>query len=591
MSPDGVATPAPKSPQIVRRFATTWLKPRWPEMALAGLCAVLVAGLSAVLVWLLDPALKYVIGAHRQDAMLALPLAIVVIGVMRAGAQIAQATLVNRIGHSIVGKIQLALFGSLIRADLARLRQAHSGSYLSSVLYDATLVREGLTNGVINYTQNFLTVLAMFVVMGREDWVLTLIVLATVPVAALTMRNFSKRTRKAASGAMNETAALSTAVLESLDGIKVIKIDGREVFEDARVREVVERRQKHIIKGANARAGAAPAVEALGAAMIAAVIAYSGLRGLGFNQIATYLTAFLAMNQSLRQLANLQTVITEGTAALGRLLQALDIQPEIADVPDAKALVVKDAEIAFEAVSFAYAPDAPALAEVSLSVRRGETIALVGPSGGGKSTALNLIPRFFDSTGGSIAIDGQDVRGVTLESLRKNIALVTQEPFLFDDTLVANIAYARPDATREEIEDAARAAAAHDFILDLPNGYDTAVGEAGARLSGGQKQRIAIARAFLKNAPILLLDEATSALDAESEIKVQEALERLMAGRTTILIAHRLATVRKADCIYVIDRGRVVEAGAHEALVRQDGLYARMARAQNLDSVPGALGL
>ncbi|HEY9218786.1 MAG TPA: ATP-binding cassette domain-containing protein, partial [Phenylobacterium sp.] len=244
--------------------------------------------------------------------------------------------------------------------------------------------------------------------------------------------------------------------------------------------------------------------------------------------------------------------------------------------------------IRFENVGFAYGGGPPALTDVSFEVHRGETVALVGPSGGGKTTLLNLIPRFYDVSDGRVTIDGVDVRDVTLASLRDQIALVTQEPFLFDDTVRANIAYARPDASQAEIEAAARAAAAHDFICELSNGYETVTGEAGARLSGGQRQRIAIARAFLKDAPILLLDEATSALDTESEAQVQAALGRLMAGRTTLLIAHRLSTVRVADRIYVIDRGRVVEAGDHAELIKRRGLYARLAKTQDLESETAA---
>jgi subfamily B ATP-binding cassette protein MsbA len=291
-------------------------------------------------------------------------------------------------------------------------------------------------------------------------------------------------------------------------------------------------------------------------------------------------------SQSMRQLANLQTVMAEGLVAARRLFSALDVEAEIRDAPGARPLAKGATTIRFEEVSFAYGPDAPVLDGVTLEARRGETVALVGPSGGGKSTILNLIPRFYDVTGGRVTIDGVDVREVTLASLRDRIALVTQEPFLFDDTIRANIAYAHPDASQGQIEEAARQAAAHDFITDLPDAYDTLVGEAGARLSGGQRQRIAIARAFLKDAPILLLDEATSALDTESEAQVQAALERLMAGRATILIAHRLSTVRHADRIYVIERGRVVETGSHAVLVRKRGLYARLAKAQDLDHLP-----
>ncbi|MDB5458711.1 MAG: ABC-type multidrug transport system, ATPase and permease component, partial [Caulobacteraceae bacterium] len=481
--------------------------------------------------------------------------------------------------------------GKLVRADLSRLQQQHSGAYVSSVLYDAGLIREAATAGVINYTQHLLTVIGAITVMVSNDLFLSLILVAAAPVASWIMRRFSKRTVKAARGAMAETSALSTAIMESLDGVRVVKIENREAYEEGRVAEVVRRRQGKLVKGANARARAATATELLMTLITAAVIAYAGWRSESGHMTVGAFVAFIGAlglaSQSLRQLANLQTVMAEGMAAARRLFAALDVQPEVREQAGARPLPDGEATIRFEAVGFAYPGDEKAaLSDITLEARRGETVALVGPSGGGKTTILNLIPRFYDPSGGRVLIDGHDLRDVTLPSLRRQIALVTQEPFLFDDTIGANIAYARPDASMAEVEQAARAAAAHDFILSLPNGYDTGVGEAGARLSGGQRQRIAIARAFLKDAPILLLDEATSALDTESEAKVQEALERLMAGRTTVLIAHRLSTVRHADRIYVIDKGRVVETGNHDSLMAYGRLYARLARSQDLDQEP-----
>jgi subfamily B ATP-binding cassette protein MsbA len=503
-------------------------------------------------------------------------------------AQIIQAGLVNRIGNGVVGDVQVQLFGRLVRADLARLGSQHSGSYVSSVLYDAGLIREAATNGVINYTQNLLIVIGAISVMVSNDLILSLVLVAGLPAAAWIMRRFSKHSTKAAKGAMAETSALSTAIMESLDGIRVVKIENREAFEEARVAEVVRRRQAHLVKGSDARARAAPATELVMTLLTAGVFAYAGWRslhgGMTVGAFVAFIFALGTASQSLRQLANLQTVFAEGMSAARRLFAALDVEPEVRDTASAHTLPRGDGNIAFEDVSFAYGDGGPTLADVSLAVRRGETVALVGPSGGGKTTLLNLIPRFYDVTTGRVTIDGHDVREVSLASLRDQIALVTQEPFLFDDTIRANIAYARPDATEAEIEQAARAAAAHDFITALPNGYLTGVGEAGARLSGGQRQRIAIARAFLKDAPILLLDEATSALDTESEAQVQAALKRLMAGRATILIAHRLSTVRGADRIYVIDKGRIVETGDHGSLVAKRGLYARLAQSQDLDA-------
>jgi subfamily B ATP-binding cassette protein MsbA len=570
------------------RIFRTYLMPHWRTLATAMVCAVLVALFTAFLAWLLNPAVKRIFIQKRTDSLILIPILIVVAGLIRGGFQVAQSALVNRLGHSIVGDIQVALFGKLVRADLARLRATHSGAFVASVLYDAGLIREAATNGAINYTQHLFTVIATVCVMFSQDPWLTLAVLLVAPFSSGVMRKFSKRTKKAARGAMAETSALSTAVMESLDGVKIVKIDNREAAEEARVAAVIARRQRHIIKGANARAAAAPATEALMTGITGLVIGYAGWRAtsgqMNLGQFMAFLVSLAAASQSLRQLANLQTVFAEGLAAARRLFEALDVEPEVREAPDAKPLALTEAAVRFEDVRFEYRDGEPVLEGVTAEVKRGEVTALVGPSGGGKSTMLNLIPRFYDVTGGRVTIDGQDVRAVTLASLRNAIALVTQEPFLFDDSIRANIAYARPEASQTEVEAAARAAAAHDFIASLPEGYDTQVGEAGARLSGGQRQRISIARAFLKDAPILLLDEATSALDTESEAQVHAALERLMAGRTTLLIAHRLSTVKACDRIYVIDQGRVVEAGDHKSLAARRGLYARLAKAQHLDA-------
>jgi subfamily B ATP-binding cassette protein MsbA len=575
---------------LAARIWREYLQPRRGRLAAALFCAAAVAGLSAALAAVLKPAIDHLISDPQPGALLRIPLLIAVIAIARGAFQVLQTTSINRIGNGVVGDMQLRLFGKLMRSDLARLRGAHSGSYVSSMLYDATLIREAATSGVVNYTREFLTVIGTLAVMFRLDWVLASGVLIIGPVASLFIRRFSKKTTKAAKGAMGETSNLSTAIMESLDGIKIVKMENREAYEEGRVAAVIERRQRHLIKGSNAKAMAAPATEAFGALITAAVLAYAGWRATTGGMTAGVFTAFLgalAMAlQSLRQVANLQTVFSEGFTGARRLFAALDVEPTILDPTDAKALPSGDSIIALDHVTFSYGAEIPALSDVSLEARKGETVALVGPSGGGKSSILNLIPRFYDVNGGAVTIDGHDVRAVTLASLRDRIALVTQEPFLFDDSIRANIAYARPGASQLEIETAARQAAAHDFILALPEGYDAAVGEAGARLSGGQRQRIAIARAFLKDAPILLLDEATSALDTESEAQVQAALERLMAGRTTILIAHRLSTVRNADRIYVIDKGRVVETGSHADLVRAGGLYARLAKAQDLDHAP-----
>jgi len=572
------------------RLYRSYLAPYAGSLILSLVCAAGVAAFSAALAWLLGPAIRQLFIDRKSQGLVLIPLAIAAVALGRTAFQVCQAVLVNRIGNRMVGDIQVALFGRLVRADLAQLREAHSGVHLSSILYEAGLVREAATNGLVNYVQNALTIVATVVLMLRQDVGLTLIVLIGGPLASMVMSRYSKRTKTAAQGAMAETSALSTAVMESLDGVKIVKMENREAFEEARVAEVVARREAHLVKGANARSTAAPATEAVMTLLTAAIIAYAGWRAIqgrfGLDNLMVFLTALAMASQALRQVANLQTVMGEGLAAARRLFGALDIQPTIQDAPGVHPLPHARGEIVLEDVRFGYGDEVAALDGVSLEARPGETIALVGPSGGGKSTILNLIPRFYDVQGGVVRVDGRDVREVGLASLREQIALVTQEPFLFDDTIRGNIAYAKPDASQAEIERAAEAAAAHTFITQLPQGYDTLVGELGSRLSGGQRQRIAIARAFLKDAPILLLDEATSALDTESEARVQEALERLMAGRTTVLIAHRLSTVRHADRIYVIDKGRVAEIGTHDTLMAYGRLYARLARSQDLDAEP-----
>ncbi|MET4685005.1 ABC transporter ATP-binding protein [Brevundimonas faecalis] len=609
-----VPAPSPQAREPLRpllaRIWREYLSHHKPAFFFSMLLAAVSGGLTALLLKFLEPAIDLLFGAHKGPVsiwgvvtvpgnmvLIAVPLFIIVISVIRSLAMAGQSALVNRLGHGVVGDIQKQLFSGMIRADLSRLRSQHSGTFVSSVLFDANLVREAFTTGIVNYTQNILMLVGVIVAMGFIDLPLTLIVLLGVPVVSWIIRRFGKKSRKAAHGAMIETEALSSALMENLDGVRVVKIENREEAEEANVGAVIDRRQRHVIKGADSRAFSGPASDIVAYSVVAAVMAYAGWSAsqgqMTVGAFASFIGMLLMAGQSLRQVTNLSTVLSEGLTAARRLFAALDIEPEIRNAADAAVLEPGPVTAALEHVSFSYrtgeAGAAPALTDVSLHVAPGETIALVGPSGGGKSTILSLLPRFYDVTEGRVTVNGRDIRELSLSSLRDQIALVTQEPFLFDDTIAANIAYGRRGATAEQIVEAARAAAAHDFIAALPDGYATRVGEAGARLSGGQRQRIAIARAFLKDAPILLLDEATSALDTESEALVQAALDRLMAGRATLMIAHRLSTVKNADRIYVIEAGRVVEEGTHDSLVAQGGLYSRLARQQSLDVDPAAL--
>lgn len=601
VAPAASETRKPARP-LLGRVWRDYLSRHKGALGLSLVCAAVVGIMAATVLQLLEPAIDGlflgkpvtiwgVVTVPPDRALVGIPAIIIGAGLIWTIAALGQAALVNRLGHGIVGDIQVKLFGAMIRADLARLRSQHSGGFVSSVLFDANLVREAFTNGMVNYTQHGLTLIAVIAYMAWTDWRLTLIVLLGAPLIAFVIRRFGKRMRKATTGAMVETSNLSTALMENLDGVRLIKLENREDAEQARVGEVVDRRQRHVIKSADSRAFAGPLSNLVAMIIVATVMAYAGWQarqgGMTVGAFAAYIGLLMAAGQSLRQVTNLQTVMSEGLTAASRLFEALDIEPEIREAPDAAPLPHGPVTVALEGVSFAYGPleagTAPTLSGVDLVVRPGETVALVGPSGGGKSTILSLLPRFYDVTAGQVTVNGRDIRALKLTDLRDRIALVTQEPFLFDDTLAANIAYGRPGATQDQIEAAARAAAAHEFITALPDGYQTRAGEAGLRLSGGQRQRVAIARAFLKDAPILLLDEATSALDTESEALVQAALERLMEGRATLMIAHRLSTVQNADRIYVISAGRVVEQGRHAELVAQKGLYARLARSQALD--------
>ena len=586
---------------LIARVWRDYLSKQKRRLGVAVLCAAVVAVSTSLLGAWLDPAVNLLLHSTAVDKITKgvpdfikahplawVPIVFIAAALLRFAGQRGMTVSLNRIGNTLVGRIQAQLFSRLVHADLGRLQQQHSGQYLSSVLYDADLVREAASAGVVQYIQCALSVLGGLIVMFAMDWPMTLIVLVLGPVLVVVMDRYLKLTRKAARGAMAETSNLSTAVMESLDGIKIVKISNQEAAEEARVGEVIERRQDYIIKGANARTMVAPATELLTGLLLAGLLGYVGWRALHIvfssGQLFAFLLTFGMASQNLRQLAGLQGTFAQGMTAARRLFAALDIRPEIVDSPKAVSLPRDFKTITFEDARFAYG-DAPVLKGVSFAAIAGETVALVGPSGSGKSTLLNLIPRFYDLSGGAIRFDGLGHSDIALKSLRSRIALVTQDPFLFDDTIRANIAYGNGQVSDADVERAATDAAAHEFIIALPDGYNTRVGEAGSRLSGGQKQRIAIARAFLKNAPLLLLDEATSALDTQSEIKVQQALEQLMRGRTTFVVAHRLSTVRGASQILVLDKGEIVERGTHDSLVRAKGLYARLA-AQQLEPTP-----
>ena len=566
------------------RLAQDFVRPYAATVVVIILLMTAEAALTGGLAYLLGPVIDEVF--IKRDQTMAYVLPAVLFGVMALKAAISYVSGVSlaQVGQGAVSDLQVAMFAKVTRYDLARLNAMHSGQFAARFLNDAMLIRESVTRTTTGLVRDTLTVVALIVVMFIQDWPLALVLCSVLPLTALYTLSLGRKTNKASARGMESTGDLATHLSETLDGRRVVKAYRMEDHAIARASAIVTERMKHWMKAATARAAATPSAEVLAGAGIAAVILYAALREMPIANFTSFLASMMLSYQSIRSLSNFYTAVSEGSAAAERAYALLDAPTDVGDTTSDALRVSAAPSISFKDASFEYGAAIPALDHVSFEVPAGKTVALVGPSGSGKSTALNLILRFYDITQGAIEIDGQDIRRVTIGSLRDAMALVTQEPFLFDETIADNIGCGRPGASRAEIEDAARAAAAHEFILALPQGYETKVGEAGVRLSGGQRQRIAIARAVLKNAPILLLDEATSSLDTESERAVQTALTRLMKDRTTLVIAHRLSTISDADKIVVLEHGRVVEQGSHGELVARGGLYARLYRTQFAES-------
>ncbi|MBL9096732.1 MAG: ABC transporter ATP-binding protein [Alphaproteobacteria bacterium] len=558
----------------------------WPYRATAAVVMLLMvteAALTGGLGFMLGPVVREVFIDKDPQLTFILPAALFGLMVLKAAVSYVSGVSLAEVGQGAVSDLQVAMFKKVTRYDLAKLNAMHSGQFAARFLNDAMLIRESVTRTTTGLVRDVLTIVALMIVMFIQDWPLALVLCSVLPVTALYTLSLGRKTNKAAARGMETTGDLATHLSETLDGRRVIKAYRMEDHAIARASQIVSDRMKHWMKAAKARAAATPSAEVLAGAGIAAVITYAALRGMQIDTFTSFLASMMLSYQSIRSLSNFWTVVSEGSAAVERAYAILDMPSEVVDNASDRLRLApppKRACVSFKGVSFEYGAGIAALDRATFEVPAGKTVALVGPSGAGKSTILNLLLRFYDVTGGGIEIDGQDIRRVTVASLRDAMALVTQEPFLFDETIADNIGCGKPGATREEIEAAAKVAAAHEFILALSHGYETKVGEAGVRLSGGQRQRIAIARAVLKNAPILLLDEATSSLDTESERAVQGALTALMKDRTTLVIAHRLSTIADADKIVVLDQGRVVEQGTHGELLARGGLYARLHRTQ-----------
>ena len=571
-----------RSIALIERMLRSYLRPYLWLLGISIVANIIVAATTGALPWFIQQAIDKVFTERDENMLVLVPAGVIAISLIKGLATYGSNVIMSYVGQRSTANLQRDLFARLVRGDLAYVGSQHTGEYISLFMNDATRLRDTVSTIIIAMARHLLTIVALIAFMFTINWHLALIyTLIVVPMGVFSMRRLGRVTRKASRQGLEETGGLSTLIAETLSGLRIVKAYGQENDQIDRAGSVIDRVLNYTMTALRARAAASPAIEALAGVAVGAVIFFGGYQSMQGNlsagEFMGFITALLAVYQPLRSVANMQTVLQEGVSAGARVFSILDQQDHILDKPDAKQLQVGQGSVKFDNVSFQYATrTTPALDGVTIDVPAGQTVALVGASGSGKSTLLNLVLRFFDTQQGNIEIDGQGVRDVSLLSLRAASALVTQDPFLFDDTIANNIAYGQGRVEPAKIEAAARQAAAHDFIMEMPEGYQTRVGESGARLSGGQKQRVAIARAMLKNAPILLLDEATSALDTASDQQVQAALSELMKGRTSLVIAHRLSTIMHADKIYVLQNGKVCEAGTHKQLLAQNGVYAEL---------------
>jgi len=554
-------------------------------MAVAMVCMVVLGACTATMAWLLQPALDEALSGDDLSFIYMLPLIVIGLYVVKGVAYYGQAYLMAHIGQKIIFDMRKSLYAHLTSQSLNFFAHRRTGELLARMSYDVTLVQASVSTAVTALMRDSMTIVFLTAVIFMRDWLLALVAMVVFPLIVYPIVRFGRRLRGASRAGQVSMGEVTTLLEETVGGIRIVKAFGMEEYEQRRFHDRVLELFRHQMRVVRVHAMSFPIMELLAGFGIAGVLFYGGLRVASGETTAGTLMSFLAamimLYEPVKRLSRANNDIQQGLAAAERVYEVLDESPDIVDAPDAEELPAFQDNIAFEHVGLTYpGTTKPVLVDVNFTVGSGNVVALVGRSGAGKSSLVNLVPRFIDVSQGRITFDGRDIRQVTQASLRRNIAVVTQEVILFNDSVLNNIAYGHREIDMARVEAAARAANAHDFIIKLPKGYDTLVGERGVILSGGQRQRLSLSRALLKDAPILILDEATSSLDSESELLVQQAIDRLMEHRTVIVIAHRLSTIRHANHIVVLDEGRIVETGGHDELLAKGGLYSELYHVQ-----------